>query len=142
MQKVCTRPVNKITGILLDSKIRAGITGLLSKRKKIEVRADWRIYVCIKEIELERILLSLIQQFRSVTTGEREIFRSRVQAFAADSQSREIVEFVFDHDPENEIFTIRDSGANPQRSDLNGGAVYPFIMYPASTIVENFPEYD
>lgn len=79
-----------------------------------------KLYVYEYREYLERIILGVFQQFRDFTPDEKNIFRSRIRSFAADSESREIVEFVFDRDPRNEIFTIRDADGKPVRSDLNG----------------------
>lgn len=79
-----------------------------------------KLYVYEDRGYLERVILSIFQQFGNLTPEERDIFHSRIRAFAADSESREIVEFVFDRDPANERFTIRDSDGNPVRTDLNG----------------------
>ena len=79
-----------------------------------------KLYIYEDRDYLESIVFTLFRVFRSFTPEEEEIFRERMAAFAADSESREIVKFVFDNDPENEIFTIRDDKGNPVRSDLHG----------------------
>ena len=85
---------------------------------------DWviplKLYIYEDRDYLESIVFRLFRVFRSFTPGEEEIFRERMGAFAADSESREIVQFVFDNDPENEIFTILDEDGNPVRSDVHG----------------------
>ncbi len=79
-----------------------------------------KLYIYEDRHYLESIVFTLFRVFRSFTPEEEEIFRERMGAFTADSESREIVQFVFDNDPENEIFTIRDDDGNPVRSDLHG----------------------
>ena len=79
-----------------------------------------KLYVYEPRGTLERTIVSLFQRLRDFTPEEREIFQSRLQAFAADSESREIVEFIFDRDPSSEMYLLRDSDGNPVRTNLNG----------------------
>lgn len=79
-----------------------------------------KFYVYEHRGYLEDIILSLFQRMRDFTPDERDTFLARIQTFIADSESREIVEFVFDNDPNRESFIIRDSDGNSIRSNLNG----------------------
>lgn len=47
-------------------------------------------------------------------------FRDRLSDLVADDESREQVAFVFDQDPRQEPFTLREADGTPKRSDLNG----------------------
>lgn len=47
-------------------------------------------------------------------------FRDRLSDLVADDESREQVAFVFDQDPRQETFTLREADGTPKRSDLNG----------------------
>jgi len=79
-----------------------------------------KFYVYEHRGYLEDIILSLFQRLRELTPDEKDTFLSRMQTFIADSESREIVEFVFDQDPNRESFIIRDSAGNPIRSNIHG----------------------
>ncbi|CAN5193592.1 hypothetical protein BH23BAC3_BH23BAC3_14130 [soil metagenome] len=79
-----------------------------------------KLYVYEHRKYLEEIIPSILEKMRILTPGERDVFQSRIRTFLADSESREIVEFAFDRDPENETFTLRDSEGHPLRTNLNG----------------------
>lgn len=69
---------------------------------------------------LENLVISLSQVLHQFEPEESEIFRTRLRAFTADSESRETVTFVFDNDVEREEYTILDRQGEPVRSNLNG----------------------
>lgn len=79
-----------------------------------------KYYVYKQRNYLESILTSIFGLFRNLSSEESEIFRSRLQYFTADSESREQVEFVFDHDPEEEKFQLQDTDGETVRTNLNG----------------------
>ena len=61
----------------------------------------------------------------AATGGDRSAaeiarFRDRLSDLVADDESREQVAFVFDQDPRQETFTLREADGTPKRSDLNG----------------------
>lgn len=51
---------------------------------------------------------------------EEQIFRTRIDDFVSDSESREDVEFVFVDDPHERIYRIQDQDGDFPRTDLNG----------------------
>lgn len=79
-----------------------------------------KLYVYEPRGYIERIMLSIFQRWRDFTPSESDVFISRFRVFAADSKSREVIEFRFDQDTGREKFTIRDPGGHPLRTDLNG----------------------
>lgn len=54
------------------------------------------------------------------TAADTERFRDRLSDLVADDESREQVAFLFDRDPRQETFTLREADGTPKRSDLNG----------------------
>mgnify|MGYP000850942467 CR=1 FL=1 len=47
-------------------------------------------------------------------------FRNRIQDFVADSESREVLVFAFDHDPEQQAFQVANPDGSFPKTDLNG----------------------
>jgi len=79
-----------------------------------------RANVVESRIRFERIVTGLFTRTRGLNSIEREIFRSRVADFLADSESRQKVIFVFENDPMEEEFSILSSEGYMAQTDLNG----------------------
>lgn len=79
-----------------------------------------RAYVIESRKGFERIVTGLFTSRRNLSSEEREIFRSRIADFLADSESGEEVIFVFENDPNEEEFRILDSEGNIVQTNLNG----------------------
>ena len=88
-----------------------------------------RAYVIESRIGIERIITGFFTRRRGLSSDEREIFRSRISDFLADSESGEEVIFVFDNDPNEEEFRILDSEGYRAQTDLNG-VVEGYISLP------------
>jgi hypothetical protein len=79
-----------------------------------------RAYVIEKRSGFERVVTGLFTRIRGLSSDEREIFRSRIADFLADSESGEEVIFVFENDPDEEEFRILDNEGKIAQTDLNG----------------------
>jgi hypothetical protein len=79
-----------------------------------------RAYVIESRTGFKRIVTGLFTRTRGLSTDEREIFRSRIADFLADSESGEEVIIVFKNDPNEEEFRILDSAGNIVQTNLNG----------------------
>lgn len=79
-----------------------------------------RVYVHNRRRGIERVVTSIAKRRYSLNDEEAQIFRTRIRDIVADSESRERVTFVFDHDPDNEEYQIKDENGNYPRTDLNG----------------------
>jgi hypothetical protein len=79
-----------------------------------------KVYVSEPRPVQERAVTALIRSRYNLDNEETEIFRSRISAFIADSESRERVVFVFDDDPSQEEFRILGEHGTPLRTSLNG----------------------
>jgi hypothetical protein len=79
-----------------------------------------RLYVYEYRPSVQRLVTSLVRRTWDLTDEQAEFFNQRAQDFVVDSESREIVLFSFDQDPQNEIFAIVDEDGEVQRTNLNG----------------------
>ncbi len=79
-----------------------------------------KVYVSEPRPVQERAVTALIRSRYDLDDEETEIFRSRISAFIADSESRERVVFVFDDDPAQEEFRILGEDGDQLRTNLNG----------------------
>ena len=89
-----------------------------------EDAGDWVIPMRIYVYEYRPGTLSLItrfvSRFRDLNEEQAYYFRERARDFIVDSESRKTVQFVFEDDPEQEIFGIKDEDGEYVRSSLNG----------------------
>lgn len=74
-----------------------------------------------------------------LSAGEISNFRQRMKSFLSDSESRELVRFVFDHDSTTEEFFLTDAVGTPQKTDLNG-VIEGILQIPDSTARRLFTE--
>lgn len=79
-----------------------------------------RVYVMEDRNRMEGLISRIMNRFREMAGDEDAIFRSRIADFIADSESREVVVFMFDDDPEEEHFHLTDENDIPFRTNLNG----------------------
>ncbi len=79
-----------------------------------------RVYVHHRRRGVERFATSIAKKRYGLNNEEAQIFRARISDIVADSEPRERVRFVFDHDPENEEYQLKDENGNYPRTDLNG----------------------
>lgn len=79
-----------------------------------------RVYVHHRRRGVERVTTNFASRRYSLNNEEAKIFRSRIKEIVADSEWRESVRFVFDDDPENEEYQLKDEDGNHPRTDLNG----------------------
>ena len=79
-----------------------------------------KVYVSDPRPIQERAVTAFIRSRFDLDDDETEIFRSRISAFIADSESRERVVFVFDNDPDQEEFRILGEDGVPLHTSLNG----------------------
>jgi hypothetical protein len=86
--------------------------------------SDWvipmRIWVHERRGLSEHLIAKVAASLGGLESQEIANFRSRIQDFAADSESREAVILQFDNDPENREFRVRDSGGSFPKTDRNG----------------------
>ncbi len=91
-----------------------------------QIGDEWVIPMRYYVYEYRRWTESLIS--RTVRRiGEREpeeidLFRSRIRYFAVDSESREVVYFRFEEDPDQTEYTLLDESGSPVTTGLNGVA--------------------
>lgn len=89
-----------------------------------EVGDEWvipmRIYVYEYRPFTERMVVSLINRTHSLTPDQSQLFRNRSRYFMVDSESRELIQFTFDNDPERVIFTPLGSSGAEMSTSLNG----------------------
>jgi hypothetical protein len=62
----------------------------------------------------------LVAEISDASPQEIANFRSRIEDFLADSESREEVHLEFDRDPDQQQFQVQDSDNGILKSDLNG----------------------
>ncbi|TVQ04593.1 MAG: DUF2183 domain-containing protein [Balneolaceae bacterium] len=80
----------------------------------------FRIYVYEYRPRSQRTVTRFFKSFRDLNQHQAELFSSRIKDFVVDSESREVVLFRFDHDPEREVFTLLNNDGEPKKTDLNG----------------------
>lgn len=81
-----------------------------------------RIYVLEKRSVATNLSLRLANLFKDLNADERQLFRSRISEFIADSESSETVEFIFDNDPDQKVFSLKEN-EDPLKTNLNGFTV-------------------
>ena len=79
-----------------------------------------RIYVYEYRPGTLNLITRFVRRIRDLNDEQAYFFRERARDFIVDSESRETVLFMFDDDPEQEIFGITDDEGNYVRSSLNG----------------------
>ena len=79
-----------------------------------------RIYVYEYRPGTLQTVTRFVRRIQNLTEEQRQIFSERARDFVVDSESRKIVQFVFDGDPEEEIFGIKDDDGEFLRSSRNG----------------------
>lgn len=79
-----------------------------------------RIWVHEPRRLTETAITGLVANAGARPTSEVERFQDRLSDLVADDESREQVAFVFNSDPRQEVFTLRDSDGAPKLTDLNG----------------------
>ena len=79
-----------------------------------------RLWVHERRDVAESAARKIAAEFKDTAPEELRHFRSRIADFLADSESREVVSFEFDRDPDSQQFQLCDSGGHPLKSDLNG----------------------
>ncbi len=79
-----------------------------------------QIYAYEHRNSVERVTTRMARRRYNLTPQEADRFRNRIRGLVADSESREIISFSFDDDPENEEFYLVDENGNKDRTDLNG----------------------
>jgi hypothetical protein len=85
---------------------------------------DWvipmRIWVHERRGLSEHLIAKVAASLGGHESQETANFRSRIQDFAADSESREAVILQFDNDPESREYRVRDSHGSLLKTDWNG----------------------
>lgn len=86
--------------------------------------SDWkvelRLWVYEDRAFAEVIAAKLASSFGEISEAEKQVFRKRSRHFLADSESREIVEFCFENDPQQEVWQLTSANGKPLISDANG----------------------
>ncbi len=89
-----------------------------------EAEDEWiipvRVYVYEYRNRTERVVTRIVRRIQRLTPEQTGIFRSRARYFVVDSESRVRVRLMFDDDPQEQIFRIRDRNGDEQRTGLNG----------------------
>lgn len=70
--------------------------------------------------KLEKPIANVAASMGNLDREEISNFRSRIQDFAADSESHEVVTFEFDNDPEDQQYRVQDNHGSFPRTDQNG----------------------
>lgn len=79
-----------------------------------------RVWVSERRNMVEKLIARVALSMGELGSGEIANFRSRIQDFVADSESRAVVSLAFEHDPEHQEFQVEiGPGAFP-KTDLNG----------------------
>lgn len=79
-----------------------------------------RVWVRQRRDLAEKLITKMAADMENLDPGEIENFRSRIQDFVANSEFHEVVTFVFDHDPENREYRIRNNHGKFPKTDKNG----------------------
>ena len=79
-----------------------------------------RVWVHDRRSTLDEWVTTAIGRLGHWNGREQALFRARIQAFLADSESREGVTIRFDADPERRVYRIQDDHGRTPTSDLNG----------------------
>lgn len=79
-----------------------------------------RVWVHERRDLAEKIISKMVSSLSEFEPKEISNFRSRIQDFVADSESRERVTFVFDHDPQMQEFRVQNGQSEYPKSDQNG----------------------
>lgn len=66
-----------------------------------------------------RAVIAKRADLEALSDAQKQLFDVRTSGFVADSESRELVRFVFDGDPEHREFVLTDGG-QPIATDFNG----------------------
>ncbi|MRR35054.1 DUF2183 domain-containing protein [bacterium] len=90
-----------------------------------------RVWVHERRNILEKVITEIAASMGSHEPREIDNFRSRIQDFVADSESREAVAFRFDNDPETLDYHVQDSRGDIPQTDQNG-LVEGMIRIPAA----------
>jgi hypothetical protein len=89
-----------------------------------EEGSEWiiplRIYVYEYRRRTQRTITRFFKSYRDLNEDQAEVFSSRIRDFVVDSESREVVLFSFDRDPEREVMTLLNGAGEPKKTDLNG----------------------
>ncbi|CAN5299064.1 hypothetical protein BH23BAC3_BH23BAC3_21190 [soil metagenome] len=81
-----------------------------------------QLYAYEHRNSVERLTTRMARSRYNLTPKEADRFRNRIRGLVADSESREIISFTFDDDPDNEEFYLLDENGNRVRTNLNGFA--------------------
>jgi hypothetical protein len=79
-----------------------------------------RIWVHERHRLADGVVNKIATEMGDVHPEETNNFRSRIQAFVADSEFHEEVTFEFDEDPEDKEYRLQDSRGNFPKTDNNG----------------------
>ena len=79
-----------------------------------------RIWVHERRGLPERVREKLAASLAIFEPRELGNFASRIQDFVGDSESREVVTFAFDNDPENQEYRVQNTRGNSLKTDWNG----------------------
>lgn len=79
-----------------------------------------RVWVHEPRALSEELSVKVEASMGNLGLGEIKNFRSRIQDFAADSESHEKVTLAFDNDPANQRYSVQNSLGASLRTDLNG----------------------
>ncbi len=89
-----------------------------------EEGSEWiiplRIYAYEYRPRTQRTITRFFKRYRDLNEEQAVIFSTRIRDFVVDSESREVVLFSFDRDPEREVFSLLDNYGEPKNTDLNG----------------------
>ncbi len=69
---------------------------------------------------LEWLVTRVTRSVSGLTEAQADRFRLRIAPFLSDSESREVVTFRFDGDPQGREYRLEDARGRPVRTDLNG----------------------
>ena len=92
-----------------------------------------RIWVRERRAFVEKLIIKVARSLGDIDSKEIANFRSRIQDFVVDSQSREAVSFKFDNDPENQEYS---SPRDFPQTDLNGLVKKAVIRIPIAKAKE------
>lgn len=88
---------------------------------------DWEVEVRLWVYEERAFTTQFFEKLATssgdVTPAQRVVFERRIRHFVADSESRETVEFQFDHDPMKEIQRLRGPDEKLLSTDANGNLI-------------------
>lgn len=89
--------------------------------------ADWkvelRLWVYEERAFAQVIAGTLASSFGEITDAQKDVFKKRSRHFLADSETLERIELTFENDPQDEVWSLKDTEGKVITSDANGNIV-------------------